>query len=242
VRTVRLLVSVRDASEASRAVAGGAEIVDAKEPRLGSIAPVSPAALRAIRDAVPAELRVSAALGDVASTEDVVRAFANLPVGLSFVKLGFRGLRDGERVRELLASAVEQASRLAQPPAVIAVAYADHARAHALPPSAFPRLLAETGADGLLVDTCFKDGGNLFDVLATADLAPVGLALEADELTFALGGSLRADQVRAVAETGATIFGVRGAACRGGRDGEISEELVRLLAAAVRADRAPTLI
>ena len=237
---MRLLVSVRDASEAGRAVAGGAEIVDAKNPRLGSIAPVSPGALRAIRDVVPAGLWVSAALGDVAASEDVNRAFADLPAGLSFVKLGFRGLPDGERVRELLATAVGLASRLERPPAVIAVAYADYGRARALPPGAFPHLLAEAGAGGLLVDTCFKDGGNVFDLLAIDDLARVGLALEAEELTFALGGSLRADQVKPAAETGATIFGVRGAACRGGRDGEISEELVRLLAAAVRADRVPS--
>jgi uncharacterized protein (UPF0264 family) len=240
VRTVRLLISVRDASEAGRAVAGGAEIVDAKDPHRGSIAPVSPAALRAIRAAVPARLRVSAALGDVANHDEIARAFADLPVGLSFVKLGFRGIRDGKRVRELLASAVALASRVEAPPAVIAVAYADHSRAGALPPSAFPYLLAESGADGLLVDTCFKGGGNLFDLLAPADLAAVGLALEADELSFALGGGLRTDQVRAAAETGATIFGVRGAACRGGRDGEIAEELVRSLADAVRANRAPS--
>lgn len=237
---MRLLISVRNASEAGRAVAGGAEIVDAKDPHRGSIAPVSPAMLKAIRAAVPARLRVSAALGDVANNEEVARAFADLPMGVSFVKLGFRGIRDGKRVRELLASAVARAARTVSSPAVIAVAYADHARAGALPPSAFPYLLAESGADGLLVDTCFKDGGNLFELLAPADLAAVGLALEADELTFALGGGLRADQVRAAGETGATIFGVRGAACRGGRDGEIAEELVRCLAEAVRADRAPS--
>lgn len=237
---MRLLISVRNASEAGRAVAGGAEIVDAKDPHRGSIAPVLPDILKAIRAAVPARLRVSAALGDVANNEEVARAFADLPMGVSFVKLGFRGIRDGKRVRELLASAVARAARTVSSPAVIAVAYADHARAGALPPSAFPYLLAESGADGLLVDTCFKDGGNLFELLAPADLAAVGLALEADELTFALGGGLRADQVRAAGETGATIFGVRGAACRGGRDGEIAEELVRCLAEAVRADRAPS--
>jgi uncharacterized protein (UPF0264 family) len=237
---VRLLVSVRDASEAARAVAGGAEIVDAKEPGLGSIAPVPPGTLRAIRDAVPTRLKVSAALGDITTSEGLERAFAGLPTGLSFVKLGFRGIRDGGRVHELLTGAVALASGLTSPPRVIAVAYADHGRAGALPPGAFPGLLARAGADGLLVDTCFKDGGTLFDLLAPGDLVPIGLALEADELTFALGGGLRADQVRVAGETGATIFGVRGAACRGGRDGEIAEELVRLLAGAVRADRAPS--
>jgi uncharacterized protein (UPF0264 family) len=214
--------------------------VDAKEPRLGSIAPVSPAALRAIRDAVPAGLRVSAALGDVAATEDVTRAFAPLPGGLSFVKLGFRGVLDAPRVRTLLAAAVGLASRLERPPAVIAVAYADHDRARALPVEAFPPLVAEAGASGLLVDTCVKEAGNVFDLLAMDELTRVGIALEADELIFALGGSLRADQVKLAAETGATIFGVRGAACRGGRNGAICEELVRQLATAVRTDRAPS--
>ena len=237
---MRLLISVRDASEAGREVAGGAEIIDAKDPHRGSIAPVSPTVLRTIRAAVPARLRVSAALGDVASREEVARAFAALPAGLSFVKLGFRGIRDGKRVRELLTNAVALAGQVPSPPAVIAVAYADHARAGALPPGAFPYLLAESGADGLLVDTCFKDGGNLFELLAPADLAAVGLALEADELSFALGGGLRVDQVRAAGETGATIFGVRGAACRGGREGDIAEDLVRFLADAVRAGRAPS--
>ena len=38
---MRLLVSVRSAEEAAAAVMGGADIVDAKEPALGSLGPVS---------------------------------------------------------------------------------------------------------------------------------------------------------------------------------------------------------
>lgn len=50
---MRLLVSVRDAGEARAALAGGAEIVDAKDPARGSIGAVSPEALQGIRLAVP---------------------------------------------------------------------------------------------------------------------------------------------------------------------------------------------
>jgi uncharacterized protein (UPF0264 family) len=237
---VRLLVSVRDEHEAARAVAGGAEIIDGKDPFSGPIAPVRPSVLEAIRGVVPARLRVSAALGDVMRPEDVARAFASLPAGIAFVKLGFLGIRSGVRVQALLTEAAVHAAEHPGRPAVIAVAYADHGRTGTLPPRAFPAAISAAGADGLLIDTAIKAGGHLFDLLAPADLAAIGRELEADELTFALGGSLRAEHVRAAAETGATILGVRGAACVGGRDGDLSEQLVRQLADAVRADRAST--
>jgi (5-formylfuran-3-yl)methyl phosphate synthase len=235
---VRLLVSVRDATEAARAVAGGAEIIDAKEPAKGSIAPVAPTVLAAIRRAVPPQLRLSAALGDLATPEEVIDAFTALSAPLSFVKLGFRGVAEPKRITALLSLAVEWATRLLGCPAVIAVAYADHQRGESLPPAAFPALVAEAGADGLLLDTCFKDGPRLFDLLEPAGLARIGRALAEDELIFALGGGLRAGQIRLARETGASVFGVRGAACRGGRNGEIDQDLVRELAHAIRREGA----
>ena len=52
---MRLLVSVADAAEARAALAGGADIIDAKEPRHGALGAVAPDVLRAIRNAVGAE-------------------------------------------------------------------------------------------------------------------------------------------------------------------------------------------
>ena len=43
---MRLLVSVRSAAEARAALSGGADIIDAKEPSLGSLGAVGPLALR----------------------------------------------------------------------------------------------------------------------------------------------------------------------------------------------------
>jgi (5-formylfuran-3-yl)methyl phosphate synthase len=236
---VRLLISVRDASEAAKAVAGGAEIVDAKEPDRGSVAAVSPAVLQAIRAIVPSRLQLSAALGDVARPEDVAGALARLPVKLSFVKLGFRGVREAGQVETLLAEAVARAALLPDHPAVIAVGYADHLRAGSLAPSCFPALISQAGAQGLLIDTCFKDAGALFDLLSPQELSGIGTELRSDELTFALGGSLRPEHMHAAADTGATVFGVRGAVCRGGRSGTIEEVLVRDLADAIGSERAP---
>jgi hypothetical protein len=238
VDAVRLLISVRNAIEATRAVAGGADIVDAKEPAGGSLGAVAPPLLAAIRDAVPARLDMSAALGDIATAEEQIRALAAVTVPLSFVKLGFRGVADPRRIAALLSHAVDRAARVPGCPGVIAVAYADHRPAESLAPDAFPDLVADAGAEGLLLDTCFKDGPRLFDLIDAAALTGIGRALAAHELLFALGGSLGTAEIRVAGETGAGIFGVRGAACRGGRTGEIDQDLVVELAQAIRCQGA----
>ncbi|HXE57924.1 MAG TPA: (5-formylfuran-3-yl)methyl phosphate synthase, partial [Gemmatimonadales bacterium] len=64
---MRLLVSVADPEEAVRALAGGAAILDAKDPAQGSLGAVTPAALADLLAAVPPDCPVSAALGDHAT-------------------------------------------------------------------------------------------------------------------------------------------------------------------------------
>ena len=235
---MRLLVSVRNAGEARAAVMGGAEIIDAQEPLAGPIGQVAPATLAAIHGALPAGLRLSAALGDATAVDDVARAVGRVSVPVSYVKLGFRGVLEVPRLAALLGVAVRRAAELPGRPAVIAVAYADHAKVGAPPPGLFPRLLAETGADGLLVDTYAKDGTTLFDHQGVEQLAALARALSPGELTFALGGSLGMADLRAAGEAGADILGVRGAVCSGGRSGRVEEGLVRQLAEAVRSARA----
>lgn len=232
---MRLLVSVRDANEAERAIGGGAEIVDAKEPSNGSIGAVSSPTLAAIRRAVPDHVRLSAALGDVAGEGDITLAFEAVQVPTAFVKVGFRGIGDPALVTRLLRRAVFRAEGLPGHPAVIAVAYADHVRAGALAPAVLADLVPLAGADGLLIDTCFKDGGNLFTHLPPRAVAAIATRLAADELTLAVGGSLDARHVAQARETGAAILGVRGAVCAGGRNGAVEEERVRRLSEAIRS-------
>ena len=59
---MKLLISVRDAGEALDALAGGADIIDAKEPALGPLAPVSAAALQSISAALPPATPLSVGL------------------------------------------------------------------------------------------------------------------------------------------------------------------------------------
>lgn len=231
---MRLLVSVRDAVEARAAVEGGAEIVDAKEPDAGSLGAVAPAVLAAIRRVVPHRREVSAALGDVSDEAGVERALEGVRVPLAYVKLGFRGVADPGRVRSLLERGVALASSLPGRPGFIAVAYADWQRTGSLPTAELAELVVGSPAGGLLVDTAIKDGTTLFDLCGVDELAAIGRTLAGNGRLYALGGTLGLADLPNVRATGANVFGVRTAACEGGRQGAVAVSRVRELADAAR--------
>src|SRR6185503_3129781 len=139
---MRLLVSVGSAAEVSAALAGGADVIDAKNPRRGPLGAVSLEVLREIHAAVARTRLVSAALGDAddeAAIERAARAFAT--AGASFVKVGFAGIASASRVTVLTAAAVQGAKAGSHGRSgVVAVAYGDADRADSLTPAALVRL------------------------------------------------------------------------------------------------------
>jgi uncharacterized protein (UPF0264 family) len=223
---MRLLVSVRNVSEAHAAVMGGAEIVDAKDPRRGALGPVTPRTLARIRAAVPPDIPVSAALGD-AATERVV------PRGMAYVKVGLPDVGDEAHAQALARRAAQRAAEAGAE--LVLVAYADADRAGSLPPLAVLEIAAAAGARGVLLDTAFKDRGSLFDLLDVARVARWLAAARAAGLFTALAGSLREPGLRTALALGADIAGVRGAACNGGRTGRVSAARVAALSALVAA-------
>lgn len=238
---MQLLVSVQNAEEARAACAGGAGIIDAKDPGRGALGPVARVVLREIRDAVAADVPVSAALGDVASPSELEQALSGLPDGLAFIKLGFRGVAHTVLVGELLADAVKCVSQSPPGPRVVAVAYADWREVGGLAPEAFPAIIERAGAHGLLVDTALKDGRTLPDHLPADDLIALGSSLSVRGLTYALGGSLTPRDIPLARASGAGIIGVRGAVTVGGRAGAVDVARVAAFASAVRASAEPSL-
>src|SRR2546426_6346034 len=68
---MQLLISVAGPAEARAALRGGADVIDAKDPRRGALGPVSVQRLAAIRAAVAGARPLSAPGGD-APSEDAV--------------------------------------------------------------------------------------------------------------------------------------------------------------------------
>ncbi len=227
---MQLLVSVTDAGEARDAVAGGADIIDAKDPGRGPLGPVTRDVFREIQAAVDPARPISAAIGDAGDEEglsNLVRDFS--AAGARFVKVGFAGQSEVANVRRLLRTAAEEARRIHPETDVVAVAYADANAPEHIPVPAIIEAATHSGAAGLLVDTVDKNGPGLTTLVDLAVVRAWVAAAHACGLFAALAGRLDPDDLRFVASSGADIAGVRGAACVGGRMGRVSESRVHAL-------------
>jgi (5-formylfuran-3-yl)methyl phosphate synthase len=214
---MRLLVSVTDAAEARVAVEAGVDIVDVKNPAEGSLGAAGPRVIESVREVVPPERPVSAAVGDLPALPGTaaLAALGAARSGAAYVKVGLWGTptTDGavavlRAVRDALDGGVT----------VIAAAYADAERVPGgpLPPAALVAAARRGGVGGCLLDTAVKDGRGLFDWLTREELATLVAEGHAAGLEMALAGALRADDLSLVRATGADIAGVRAAACRDG--------------------------
>jgi uncharacterized protein (UPF0264 family) len=233
---VRLLVSVRNADEAAAALAGGADIVDAKEPAHGALGMPSRAALEAIARAVPSDVPLSIALGDPSDAGELGALIRALPLEArigaaapTYVKLGLARAASRGHAIELLADAVRAGAAHPARLRVIAAAYADAREGSAAAPPAALDAAVRVGVAGILVDTADKQGAALPALLAADALVALTERVRAAGLVMALAGRLSLDDMRVVATSGADIIGVRGAACDGGRDGRVSAARVALL-------------
>ena len=231
---MKLLVSVVSAAEARLARAGGADIIDVKDPREGALGAPAPGVLTEVVRAVGSAAPVSVALGDMPALPHTAALAARgaALTGADYVKVGLRGVNELEGAVALMSAvqaAVEDQTK------VIAAAYAD---AHALDPPALspawlPELVQRTGIAGALVDTCVKDGRGLYGWLSEAELADLIARTRAAGASFAVAGQLTREQLCRV---DADIVGVRSAVCRDSdRTGELDSALVAAAIAELRA-------
>jgi hypothetical protein len=225
---MRLLVSVVDAGEARVAAAAGADVIDVKDPSRGALGEAAPDVVRAVREATPLHLPVSAALGDGPFTPVVAAKLAvdAGATGAVFVKLGLRETSLAAAAASLRAAR----ARLPEEIRLVVAGFADFTRAGAPHPLDLPGLAVAAGAQGCLLDTAVKDGRGLLHWLGEAELAAFVEACRAHGLLSALAGSLGAEDLARLAPIGPDLVGVRGAACVGDRvSGRVDAARVRAL-------------
>jgi uncharacterized protein (UPF0264 family) len=226
----RLLVSVRSAAEAEAALQGGADLIDVKEPARGPLGQADDATLVAVIARVAGRRPVSAARGEL--VPDV-----RLPHrrGLSYVKWGLAGWLGRPGWRDILRPLRADAGPAG--PGVVVAAYADWCRAAAPPVEEVAAFAREQPGSILLIDTYDKgrqrpatNGLTLLDWLPLPALTALCASCREAGVYVAVAGSLGPGQVAAVRAARPDWLAVRGAACRGGRDGTVSAALVRALA------------
>jgi uncharacterized protein (UPF0264 family) len=223
-RSPNLLVSVRDLGEAVAARAGGADLIDVKEPSRGSLGRADEATLQGIVAFLHGRSPLSAALGELAENEDVPGV-----AGLEFVKWGLAG--SGPDWQSRLKRALQRAGEIAGRSGVV-VAYADAAKAGAPPVEEVVAFATEKSGRVLLIDTFAKGAPRrtLLDWLSFEQVAEICQRCREAEVRVALAGSLGEAEILSLLPAEPDWFAVRGAACKGGRrDARITPQRVRFI-------------
>jgi uncharacterized protein (UPF0264 family) len=228
-----------NAAEASAALAGGADLIDAKNPVTGPLGAVSADDLRDICSAVGGTRTVTAALGDAFNESMIERAACAFAIaGAALVKVGFGGLASANHIDRLIVAAVRGALTGSRGTCgVVAVAYADADAGTSLAPTLLTSIAAHAGARGVLLDTADKHGPGVCALVTPHALGSWAAGAHDHGLFVALAGKLMAADLPFVRDCGADIAGVRGAACEGGRTGRVTAERVRLLRVACRSSQ-----
>jgi len=211
-----LLVSVRTADEAVRAIAGGADLIDVKEPLRGSLGRPLASTVDAIADLMSNEfsLPLSVAVGELREFHEFSPSMAPEQVSLS--KMGLAGMQADPQWRGRWVDARQRIdSASGRPLDWVAVAYADAEAAQSPAISEIVDAAIETGCAGVLIDTFDKSGGSLLDLLSVDRLDQLANEVHGQGLFLAVAGRLSIDDLRVLRETACDVVGVRSAVCLG---------------------------
>lgn len=231
-RDVRLLISVRNASEAERAIRGGADWIDVKEPQRGALGAADATVVRQVVAAVQSRVPVSVALGELLdadadrsrSERALSSAKPSLMDGVVLAKYGLAGCANQSDWRTQWHRATRGLPAAVGP---VAVVYADWRTALAPDPMDVVDAAVQVGCRTTLIDTFDKSRGNVFGCWPANDLAQFVLHLKKQGMMVVLGGSLKVDDFETAVNVSPDYLAVRGAACAGDRRGELQEDRVR---------------
>jgi uncharacterized protein (UPF0264 family) len=225
-----LLVSVRNAAEATDALAGGAAIIDVKEPLAGPLGAASAAEIGAIAREVGHKRPWTIACGELddgidaiaARVGGAVDAFARGAVAPAAFKVGLAGM-EGRPWCDALAALRERVpAKIAQ----VAVAYADWWRAAAPSPAEVIEAARALACDVLLIDTFDKESAGLLGTAPARDIAGWVARAHDHGLAVALAGRVTLAEIPAVLSLGADVVALRSAVCSNGRLGPVDRRLV----------------
>jgi uncharacterized protein (UPF0264 family) len=235
---LKLLISSTNEEEAIEAIAGGADIIDVKNPKEGALGANFPWIIKRIREITPKNVEVSCALGDVPNLPGAISlaALGAATTGVDYIKAGLYGLKTKEEAVYLMQNVTRAVRDCNSSIRVVATGYADAKRIGSVNPMLIPDIAHKAEADIAMIDTAVKDGKNLFAFLTSDQLRSFVDTAHDHGLKAALAGALKKEDLPAVYALGADMVGLRGAVCTHGDrvGGRIARETVQELVEVVR--------
>jgi (5-formylfuran-3-yl)methyl phosphate synthase len=225
-----LLVSTRNARETRLALAGGADLIDVKEPARGALGAADPAVWAEVLGVTAGAVPASAALGEMIAAVASPH-FADL-ANFQFAKWG---LAHCQRYPDWRERWTQRLGWLPSGVVPVAVAYADWQQAEAPRPDDVIEDAARLRCGVVLFDTYDKTRGGLLDHLPVPQLARLTNQSRQAGLRVVLGGSLCRATISRVLPLEPDYVAVRGAVCRHGRTGDLDVVRVRELRALLQS-------
>ena len=213
---LKLLVSVVNKAEALDSINGGADILDVKNPKEGSLGANFPRVIKEVKEVTPKNLELSATIGDLPNLPGTasLAALGAAVSGVDYIKVGLFGVKTVEETIILMTEVVRAVREYNNDVKTIASGYADFRTVGCVNPLELPIVAHKAGADGVLVDVKIKDGqSNLFTFLTDEELKELVDKTHSYHLLAALAGSLDTTDIPRIHGLGADIIGVRGAVC-----------------------------
>ena len=208
-----LLASVCSVAEARLALAGGADIIDCKNPHQGALGALSVREIRRIVDAVGGSCPVSAAVGDI---PDPMRLdsiiMATHATGADYLKFGLFNQSHGEKCLDAVAPLTRHAK-------LIAVCFADR-----FDPTPLLPMIAERRLAGVMIDTADKASGRLTEIWSAAQCGRFVAQARQLGLLCGLAGRLQQQDIAQLLPLRADYLGFRSALCGGRRETRLQPE------------------
>ncbi len=215
---LKLLISPIDEKEAIEAIAGGADIVDIKNPKEGTLGASFPWIIRRIRAVTPQNIEVSCTIGDLPNLPGTasLAALGAATIGVNYIKAGLYGVKTKDDAVFLMQNVVKAVKDFDSTIKIVATGYADAELVGAVDPLLVPKIASASECELAMIDTAVKDGKNLFDFLSVDQLKAFVDEAHGYGLKAALAGSLKKEHIPTLCALGVDVIGMRGAACTGG--------------------------
>jgi FolB domain-containing protein len=215
-----MLASVTDWAEAEAVWAGGADIIDLKDPAKGAFGAldvrVAADIIRAVGKRKPVSAAAGSSLGAPGVCVDAVAAMA--ATGVDYVKIGLASDGAGADCLRALAPCAKTTK-------LVGVLFADR-----VPDLDFLRLMASNNFTGAMLDTATKGAGRLLDHMDIAALDRFIGRCRENGLMSGLAGSLEAPDVPRLLPLEPDYLGFRGSLCQGRRrEAAIDPSLVKMI-------------
>jgi (5-formylfuran-3-yl)methyl phosphate synthase len=203
-----MLASVTGSTEAEIAIAGGADLIDLKDPSQGAFGALPSAVVKEAVAIVAGRRPVSAVAGDVPMQPAKLFEAASLmaETGVDYVKIGFWP-------SDSLEACIEALAPLAAKVHLVAAFFADQAPLD-LPALA---LLARHGFKAAMLDTAEKGAGRLMTHQGIADLSRFVEACRQASLLSGLAGALETPDIARLLLLQPGFLGFRSALCQSGK-------------------------